>query len=290
MRPLHSPDGPTEQTAGIAGDIRPDAAGRRPVSSDVGAAAEAARPTATPLALAPDETVQPQHRWGFGAFLLVEAVLLLTAVFLGAILEPGPPGGVIPVPTALVGTIVPTVLAAAVAVLITYVRGNGPVIDLRLTIVWQDVLTGLKLGGVGLVLTIIAAEVWTKVVGAGDATSAINSLFGTGKMSVTAAVVVFVYIWLVSPVCEELIFRGLLWGAIQRLRWGRLAAFLLSTAIFAVSHLEPSRTVLLLVIALPIGLARVITGRLPASIVAHQVNNFLPALVTMLVALGIMSA
>ena len=49
------------------------------------------------------------------------------------------------------------------------------------------------------------------------------------------------------------------------------------------------RTTLLLVIAVPIGLARLFTGRLPASIVAHQLNNFLPAVATLFVALGLMS-
>ena len=237
----------------------------------------------------PPEGELPDHRWGFGAFLLAELVLLLSAVFLAAILDPGSPGGVVPVPTVLIGTIVPTLLAAGVAVLATVLRGNGPLLDLKLTISLNDLKIGLKLGAIGLVLTIIAAYIWTKAVGAGNATSAISSMTGTGHMSVTSAIVIFVYIWLVGPICEELIYRGLLWGAIQRQQWGRWAAFGLSTAIFAVSHLEPARTILLLVIALPIGLARLVTGRLPASVVAHQVNNFLPALVTLLVALGIMS-
>jgi uncharacterized protein len=66
--------------------------------------------------------------------------------------------------------------------------------------------------------------------------------------------------------------------------------FFLTTIIFAVSHLEPLRTSLLLVIGIPIGLARLFTGRLGASIIAHQVNNFLPAVATLLVALGAMPA
>ena len=97
------------------------------------------------------------------------------------------------------------------------------------------------------------------------------------------------HVWLIGPICEEIIFRGLLWGAIQRQEWGRWAAFGLSTAIFAASHLEPIRTTLLLVIAVPIGLARLVTGRLPASIIAHQMNNFLPALAMLLVSVGVMA-
>jgi hypothetical protein len=232
---------------------------------------------------------KPEHRWGFGAFLLAEAVLLLSAVFLAAILAPHPTGDVIPIGDELVGTIVPTALAAAVAILATVLRGNGPRIDLRLAIRWPDIKVGLKLGLGGIVLTCVGAYIWTRIVGANDANTAVGSLLDGERMSVAAAIVMFLYIWLFGPIFEEIIFRGLLWGAIQRQQWGRWAAFGLSTAIFAASHLEPLRTTLLLVIAVPIGLARLITGRLPASVIAHQVNNFLPAVATLLVALGVMA-
>jgi len=218
----------------------------------------------------------------------VEAVLLLSAVFLVAILDPS--GAPVRMPTVVVGTIAPTMLAAAVAVLVTVLRGNGPKIDLRVVVRWDDLKVGFKLGLVGIALTVVAAFAWTRIVGANDATSAINSLVDGGRMPLFDAMVMFVYVWLIGPICEEIIFRGLLWGAIQRQRWGRWAAFALSTAIFAVSHLEPLRTVLLLVIAIPIGLARFRTGRLPASVVAHQMNNFLPALTMLLVAMGVMAA
>jgi membrane protease YdiL (CAAX protease family) len=111
--------------------------------------------------------------------------------------------------------------------------------------------------------------------------------------ALVAALALFFYLWLIGPICEEIIFRGLLWGAVERLRWsservGRFAAFAVSTAVFAVSHLEPLRTTLLVVIAIPIGLARLVTGRLLGSIVAHQVNNFFPALAILLTALGVL--
>lgn len=230
---------------------------------------------------------EPDHRWGLGAFLLVEGVLLLSAVFLSAILAPA--GATVGVPELLVGTIVPTTLAAGTAVLITVLRGNGPAIDLRLAIRLGDLKTGLRLGLWGILITVVGAFVWTRIVGADDATSAISSLIDNGRMPIAAALVMFVYVWLVGPVCEEIIFRGLLWGAIERQRWGRWAPFALSTGIFAASHLEPMRTSLLLVIALPIGLARLRTGRLPASMIAHQLNNFLPALAMLLVSVGAMT-
>ena len=267
MTPLHQPDEPPGATA-----------------ADEGLSLAAVPPVGPTAA---DDGL-PNHRWGFGAFLLTEAVLLLSAVFLAAILDPHKTSTVT-VADVLVGTIVPTMLAAGVAVLATILRGNGPVIDLRLKCTWADLRVGLKLGIAGVALTVVAAVVWTRIVGANDANSAINTVLDGGKMPLTAAIVMFLYVWLIGPICEEIIFRGLLWGAITRQQWGRWAAFGLTTAIFAASHLEPIRTTLLLVIAVPIGLARLRTGTLPASIVAHQMNNFLPALAMLLVAMGVMA-
>ncbi|MQA09494.1 MAG: CPBP family intramembrane metalloprotease [Pseudonocardiaceae bacterium] len=233
----------------------------------------------------------PSHRWGLGAFVFVEAVLLSSAAFVSVLLtgriRPGEP---LPMYIVLIGTIAPTVIAASTAVLITYLRGNGPLLDLRLSWRWSDVRVGVKLGLIGLVITTIGALVWTEVVGEDEASSAVSALVDNREMSIGTAVLMFVYLWLVGPICEEVIYRGMLWGAMERLGWGRWAAFLLSTAVFAVSHLEPIRTTLLLLIAVPIGLARLLTGRLLGSIVAHQMNNFLPALAILLTSLGAMPA
>ncbi|SNR72788.1 hypothetical protein SAMN06265360_11657 [Haloechinothrix alba] len=235
----------------------------------------------------------PSPRWGFGAFLLVEAVLLTTAAFVSALLGSSSDGASIPTRHVLIGTITPTLVAVAVALLVTVVRGNGPVRDLSLQPRWDDVKTGLRFGALGLVITTLGVAVWTRFVGEDDAQSAIGALVADRPLSVYAALTVFFYLWLVGPICEEIIFRGLLWSAIERLQWktmlwGRFAAFVISTAVFAVSHLEPLRTTLLLVIAIPIGLARLVTGRLLASIIAHQVNNFFPALAILLTALGVL--
>jgi uncharacterized protein len=231
---------------------------------------------------------RPGQRWGFGAFLLVEAVFLLTAVFISAVARTSGTDIGDSVAFILIGSMLPTVLAAVVAVMITFVRGNGPLVDLGLGWNWADVKVGLKLGLLGLALTYLAALIWSKVVGDQNATSAIGELVDGSALPLAAAIAMFVYVCFIGPVCEELIYRGLLWGAIERLRWSRWAAFTLTTLIFAASHLEPLRTSLLIVIALPIGIARLITGRLTASVVAHVVNNFLPGLTLLLVSVGVM--
>jgi uncharacterized protein len=240
---------------------------------------------AEPIETVPERT----HRWGFGAFLFVFAVFVLTAVLIGALVGAFAPDAGASPNVIVLGTMVPTVVAALVTLLVTKLRGNGPRIDLRWSMRASDVRAGFKWGLIGLICTTFAAFVWTSVVGE-DAQSAIGALVDNQRMPIAPAITLFLFMWLIGPICEELIYRGLLWGALERLKWGRWAVFGLTTVIFAVSHLEPLRTTLLLVIGIPIGLARLFTGRLGASIVAHQVNNFLPALAVLLVALGAMPA
>lgn len=267
-----------------------DGAGRQPDSyMNTDPAAESARDTSG------SAREYPPQRWGFGAFLLVEAVLLASAAFVSVLLDNGgSPEGRVPIDSVLIGTAAPAVIAGAVVLVITKVRGNGPFVDLRLSWRWDDVRAGLRYGLLGLVFAMVGAYVWTEVVGSENASSAVGALVENQPMSVSAAVIMFAYLWLLGPICEELIYRGVLWRAVERLqwgreKWGRLAAFLISTGVFAASHLEPMRTTLLIVIAIPIGLARLVTGRLLASIVAHQVNNFLPAVAILLTSLGLVT-
>lgn len=247
---------------------------------------EAAEATGASLTEAPVRT----HRWGFGAFLVVYAVFVLSAVMIGALVGTVAPGAADSATIVLVGTMVPTLLATFTALLVTKIRGNGPKRDLRWSLDRSDLRAGLKFGALGLVCTTVAAVLWTNFVGEENASSAVGRLVENDRMPLIAAITMFLFIWLVGPVCEEVIYRGLLWGALERLKWGRWAVFSLTTIIFAISHLEPLRTSLLVVIGIPIGLARLFTGRLGASVIAHQINNFLPALAVLLVATGAMPA
>lgn len=243
----------------------------------------------TPVTETPAETPQVRdHKWGFGAFLFVFGVFVMSAVIIGALIGLAKPSSKDSVAVILIGTMVPTALATLAAILVTKLRGNGPKIDLRWSYNREDLKAGLKFGLLGLVCTTIAAAIWTRIVGEDNATSSLGRLVDDQAMPPAAAVVLFLYVWLLGPLFEEIIYRGLLWGALERLQWGRWVVFGLTTVIFAVSHLEPMRTSLLLVIGIPIGLARLYTGRLGASVVAHQVNNFLPALAVLLITLGVM--
>jgi uncharacterized protein len=240
---------------------------------------------APPSASRPGLPVPPQrtHRWGLGAYLLVEVVRLGASLLIGfLVLGSAPPT----VAALLVALSVPTSLAAGTALLATRVRGNGPRVDLCLRWSWHDVGVGLAFGLGGLALTIPAAVLYSVLVGLDDVGSAIGDIFAGLRASPVEAVAVVLIVALLAPLCEEIVYRGLLWGAVERLRVPRWVPLVVTTLLFALVHFEFTRTPLLLVVALPIAFARLYTGRLLASIVAHQVNNLVPAVMLTLALLG----
>lgn len=185
---------------------------------------------------------------------------------------------------------VPTLLAALTAVAGTVLVGGGSRQDrirreLAVRWSWRDMGTGLLIGIGGLFLTVPAAAIWAALVG-DDANSAVGEAFAGRQLAPTVGVLVFLVVWLLAPIGEEVLYRGVLWRALQHWRWNRWVIFAVTTAVFSVAHLELLRTPLLLVISLPVGLARMFTGNLLGSIVAHQTNNFLPAVSLLLSTTG----
>lgn len=228
-------------------------------------------------------SARPPHRWGLGAYVVVEAVFLLVSVLLGVVLARSLTTSAGAIALALS---VPTLCAAVLAMLITRLRGNGPVVDLGLRVEAKDLRIGFTCGLAGLVITIPASVLYVAIVGK-SATSAVGQVFGGVRADPLTAVVVLLIVVVVAPFCEEVVYRGLLWGAVERLGAHRFWALGITTVVFALAHFEFARTPLLLVVAIPIGVARVLTGRLPAGIIAHQINNLLPGVVLMLGLLGI---
>jgi membrane protease YdiL (CAAX protease family) len=220
------------------------------------------------------------HRWGIGAYLVVVTTYVAVGLLLLLVFRNGGPS-VGKIATVLV---VPTVCAAGLAVLITRWRGNGPRVDLRLHWTWRGLGWGALFGFGGLFITLPASALYLSIVGP-EANSAVGAAFGDIRASWAWAVAIFLCVVLVAPVCEEIVYRGLLWGALDW-RWGRWVAFAVTTVLFAVAHLELMRTPLLLIVAIPLGLARLYTGSLVASIAAHSVTNLLPGIVIVLTLVG----
>ena len=222
------------------------------------------------------------HRWGLGAFIVVEAVYLLTSAAFGVFAPAGPP----PAWLITLAIAVPTLVTATLAIAIAHRRGNGPRIDFRWQWSWRAVGLGLAFGVGGLFVTLPATWLYQSIVGP-DATSAVGGIYEGVRTAWPLAVTVLLLVVVIAPICEEVVFRGLLWGALEQ-RWGPVAAAMVSTPVFALAHLEPQRAPLLLVVAIPIALARLYSGSLWGGIIAHQITNLLPGIVMMLSLLGMM--
>lgn len=80
-----------------------------------------------------------------------------------------------------------------------------------------------------------------------------------------------------APIVEELVFRGLVYGWIAG-RWNSLAAWLISSVLFAAAHMEPAHVILVLPLGLLFGWLRRRTDSLLPSMIAHIVNNGLALL------------
>jgi membrane protease YdiL (CAAX protease family) len=203
-------------------------------------------------------------------------------------------GGPLPPMAMVAALIVPTVLAALVAVGGATLVGRGRSLWERLSgelaLRWRasDAGLGLVLGAAGVILTLPASALWANWVGQDQANSAVGEVFDGQRLPLGVAIIVFFAVWLLAPLCEEVLYRGVLWRAMEYWGWNRWVIFTLTTVVFSFAHLELLRTPLLLVISLPIALARLLTGNLVASVVAHQANNFLPAVGLLLVTLGVL--
>jgi len=92
--------------------------------------------------------------------------------------------------------------------------------------------------------------------------------FGLGMNPVATVVSVVI----VAPICEEIIFRGLLYGALEN-RLGVAGAILISAVVFAVVHLQITYFIGLLGVGIVLGWARWKTGSLGLPIVLHIINN-----------------
>jgi uncharacterized protein len=82
----------------------------------------------------------------------------------------------------------------------------------------------------------------------------------------------FVVMAILAPLVEEAVFRGLLYGWIAG-RWGTIAAWLVSSILFAAAHVELAHVILVLPLGLWFGWLRRRTDSLWPSLVAHVVNN-----------------
>jgi hypothetical protein len=174
----------------------------------------------------------------------------------------------------------PSVLLGLGPVLASRRWGDGPKADFGWLPTLRDVKVGLACGGLALVAGYLLNLVLLGLYGIDRVSDGPLTELAEGVDEdntiwlVLAAIIVVV----ATPLAEELLMRGALWGALEHHRVPPWVILVLTAVVFAYLHGEPTRTIALLAQGLAIGLARMRTGRVGASLVAHAANNLPPAL------------
>lgn len=217
--------------------------------------------------------------WGFAAFFLGYGGYYLAGLVLDAVSSRGGQGFE---PTAppqtgplLLLAFAPNVLLGVVPAVFSWWRGRGLRSDYGIWPTRRDWKVGLACGGLALLGAWALALIIIAVSGPLPE-SELTRLMGGDR---TVWLFLFaLFAFLGAPLTEELLMRGALWGALEHYRIPRWVILLLTALVFALIHQEMWRTPVLFFGGLAIGAARMITGRVGASMVAHATNNFLPAL------------
>ncbi|MFI9009517.1 lysostaphin resistance A-like protein [Actinosynnema sp. NPDC053489] len=169
----------------------------------------------------------------------------------------------------------PNVLLGLGPVVVSWRRGDGPDKDFGLVPTARDVKVGLAAGGAALLAAWLLGALLLRINP--DRTSSLNRIgeLAGGRTVWLAAAALFVFLG--APLTEELLTRGALWQALAHYRVPKVAILALTAVVFAFLHEESWRVLSLFAQGLAIGAARMTTGRVAASVVAHATNNLLPA-------------
>lgn len=179
---------------------------------------------------------------------------------------PGPQGqNTIPV---LAGAAVAFLLAVAVALALR-VR-SLPAVGLRST-TWRWLLAGV---GVGVLARILAfGLVLGYMAITGDQSNPQDYMVATATSGAVGLLLVLVFGAVLTPVAEELMFRGVLYGALRR--YGIVAATIVSALLFGLAH----GFTIVFPVAVMLGALNALlyerAGSIWPSVVAHAVHNAL---------------
>ncbi|MBO0829284.1 MAG: CPBP family intramembrane metalloprotease, partial [Streptosporangiales bacterium] len=202
------------------------------------------------------QALQPRPRWGIpsavvGVVLFIGLQLLIGAFVVVGWMVTGHHG----TPPALTLALVSLLPAYAGVLgwqyLVARRKGDGVRRDYAFAFRWYDLFVGAAGGlaamGVMLLGTLAVAKLFGVTPESSVGTTVLDS-----KQTGVPLYALLVVIAFVGPVVEELHFRGMWWRAIAN-RFGPVAALLVTSAIFAVVHLEPVRLLGLLLGGLVLG-------------------------------------
>lgn len=145
-------------------------------------------------------------------------------------------------------------------IVVTRVKGNGPVADLWATIVVRDIPIGLT-AGAALQLLVLPVVYWpiiqlTEVEPGTAAQDLVDRIDGPVDLIILAFVVV-----VGAPLAEEFFYRGMLLQGLRR-RLPDIGAVVVSSLLFALIHIQPILYPGTFVLGLVAAIVTLRTGRL----------------------------
>jgi membrane protease YdiL (CAAX protease family) len=171
-----------------------------------------------------------------------------------------------------------------VPIVVTRVKGHGPVADLGLAVRWIDVPVGLLIGAVAqFALLLLYAPIFVLFDKSQSDIDAPAQELGDLVNGPASAIFLIVLVAVGAPIAEELFYRGLVMRSlIKRGLSGGVSVGLTALA-FAATHLRDLETWLLLLpglvfAGLVFGVLALRTGRLGTSIAAHMGFNLVTAI------------
>lgn len=130
---------------------------------------------------------------------------------------------------------------------------------------WKWILVGVVGGIVATLLKIPATKAFTALFG--PATSGQDSWAAASSGGVGTVVLAFLFLGILTPIGEELFFRGVLTTVL--LRYGAIVGVVGSTALFAVLHGEPILMISAVLVGLPAAELRRRTGSVWPGVALH---------------------
>jgi membrane protease YdiL (CAAX protease family) len=175
----------------------------------------------------------------------------------------------------------PWLVMAGWPIIATSIKGNGPKIDLGLITSRAHLRLGFLAGLASLLVASVVALIVTQITGPLSSTAGDIGINQSGIV-----LVVFVLMAMFgAPIVEEIVFRGMLYGALAKARINEHLVVVITALVFALFHFEPKRFFILFVIGIILGEVRRRTGSTSAAIMAHVVNNTPAALFILVTAL-----
>lgn len=135
---------------------------------------------------------------------------------------------------------------------------------------WKDIAFALAGIAVYLLLTFVGLKIAALFPGF-DATQAQST--GLGQMFGIDRALAFFSIAVITPVLEELIFRGLIYGRMRRIALPWWVPAIVVSALFGVAHMQWNVGVDVFCMSLVLCFLREVTGSIWSGILAHIIKN-----------------